>query len=125
MIKRIAVKIVPESNGSPREFTKNTSKYPKSANVEGKRSLKMKSKIATDKTFAKRKFLKFGLGCFLKKYIMPIAGITSNPIKCTPNESPTINDIKTSHLFPLSLSISSSHLNPSQNNRAIMHVAIA
>ena len=55
VIKRIAVKIVPESNGNPREFTKNTSKYPKSANVEGKRSLKMKSKIATDKTFAKRK----------------------------------------------------------------------
>ena len=67
VIKRIAVKIVPESNGKPSEFTKNTSKYPKSANVEGRRSLKMKSKIATDKTFAKRKFLKFGLGCFLKK----------------------------------------------------------
>jgi hypothetical protein len=51
VIKRIAVKIVPESNGNPREFTKNTSKYPKSANVEGRRSLKMKSKIAIHTRF--------------------------------------------------------------------------
>ncbi len=66
-IIRIAVKIVPESNGSPKVFTKKTSMYPNSPKVEGNKSLKIKSNIATERIFAIMKFLMFGFGYFLKK----------------------------------------------------------
>ena len=39
------VKIVPELNGNPRSFTKKTSRYPNSFNVDGSKSLKMNKKM--------------------------------------------------------------------------------
>ena len=47
--------IVPELNGNPKLFTKNTSAFPKYAKVSGRSSLKIKSNTATETTFATTK----------------------------------------------------------------------
>ncbi|EDP72471.1 hypothetical protein FBALC1_15257 [Flavobacteriales bacterium ALC-1] len=49
--------IVPELNGNPIEFTKNTSKYPNNLSVVGSSNLNMKSKIAAEAILAIIKFL--------------------------------------------------------------------
>ena len=60
----------------------------------------------------------------MKKYNIPIDGKVNNAKKCTPKESPITNEIKITHLFPLSVSSSSSHFRPNQNNKAINKEAI-
>ena len=62
---------------------------------------------------------------FLKKYNNPIEGIAKIDKKCTPKQSPITKEIKTSHLFPLGVSSSSSHFNPSQTKTAINSEPIA
>src|SRR5690606_8336681 len=54
-----------------------------------------------------------------------MAGIVNKPIKWTPKDKPTINEIKISHLLLLGLSISCSQRSPSQNKMDIIKVAIA
>ena len=93
--------------------------------MEGSKSLNINRSIATDTIFANMKLLILGLGFFLKKYTIPIAGIASKPIKCTPNERPIIKEISINHLSPSGFSMFSSHLRPSQNSIAIIIVAIA
>jgi hypothetical protein len=61
------VKTVPELKGNLRLFTKKTSRYPNRARVEGKRSLKIKSKTVIERIFAIKKLFKLGFGYFLKK----------------------------------------------------------
>ena len=51
--------------------------------------------------------------------------MVNKAIKCAPNESPITSEIKTNHLLPLGVSISCSHLKPSQTNKAINKDAIA
>ena len=41
-----------------------------------------------------------------------MAGMVSNPIKCTPKDKPITNEIKINHLLPLGVFISASHLRP-------------
>ena len=106
--------IVPELNGKPIELTKKTSSWPNNAKVDGSRSLKINNRIDTDIILAKRKFLSVISLYFLKKYIIPIAGIVSIAIKWTPNESPIKKAINNNHLSPLTLSKSFSHLSPVQ-----------
>ena len=81
--------------------------------------------MATTIMFAKIKFLIVTFSYFLKKYKNPIDGIVNNAIKCTPNDSPMTKLIKSNHLFPFGSSIAASQRNPSQNNNAIIKVAIA
>ena len=52
-------------------------------------------------------------------------GIVRIAIKCTPNDNPIINDIKSNHLSPLSVSKSFSHLRPNQNVAARKNIAKA
>ena len=54
-----------------------------------------------------------------------MAGIVNNPIKCTPKESPITKAIKINQRFPRGLSMSCSQRSASQNNIAIIKVAIA
>ncbi len=51
--------------------------------------------------------------------------MVNKAIKCTPNESPTTNEIINNHLFPLGVSMSCSQRSPNQNNKAINKEAIA
>ena len=51
--------------------------------------------------------------------------MASSPIKWTPNERPTTNDININHLLDLSFSKSSAHLRPNQKRTDKIKVAIA
>ena len=55
----------------------------------------------------------------------PILGIARSPIKWTPNDKPTTNEIKINHLSDLSVSNSDSHFKPSQKSIDNINVAIA
>jgi hypothetical protein len=66
VINKIAEKIVPELKGSPRSFTKKTSKLPNNERVDGRSNLKMNKRIDTEIIFAKMKFLKLKLSAVLK-----------------------------------------------------------
>ena len=61
--------MVPELKGRPKSFTKKTSRLPNNERVEGNKSLKIKSKIPTDKILAIKKL--FNLN-FLYFYLFTI-----------------------------------------------------
>ena len=74
-------------NGRPKELTKNNSIELDRFNTTGKTTLKIKPNIIIDTMLAQIKPFSDGF-CFLKQYIIKIAGRTSSTSKWTPTDKP-------------------------------------
>ena len=99
-----------------------TSRFPKSPNAEGSNNLNMKSNIVTEIIVAISNHACCRIRVFFKKIYHSYSGNCYEGVD-TIKDSPITKLINAK--FPLLLSIFSSHLNPNQNKRAIIRVAIA